>query len=158
MQSPETTLMSMRPSRVLFLRYYVAAVLLLILSVVIGSGIFMMPAIGPVVAALVTIGVAGLFLFTGLILVLIAELSRFGTKYIVTDFRVIRKVGIIRRKENAMPFNKLERTELSQGVLDRILGIGSVVVDTGEDQMTIASVRNPRDVEQTISSRLQKVR
>ena len=57
-----------------------------------------------------------------------------------------------------MPFNKLERTEMSQGVIDRILGIGSVVVDTGEDQMTIKSVRNPRDVEQTISSRLQKVR
>jgi len=106
----------------------------------------------------VTIGVAGLLLFTALILVLVAELSRLGTRYIVTDFRVIRKVGIVRRKENAMPFNKLERTEMSQGVIDRILGIGSVVVDTGEDQMTIKSVRNPRDVEQTISSRLQKVR
>jgi membrane protein YdbS with pleckstrin-like domain len=150
--------MSLRPSRVLFLRYYVAAFLLLILSVVIGFGIFMMPAIGPVVATLVTIGVAGLFLFTALVLVLVAELSRLGTKYVVTDFRVIRKTGIIRRKENAMPFNKLERTEMSQGVLDRILGIGSVVVDTGEDQMTIKSVRNPRGVEQTISSRLQKVR
>ncbi len=158
MQTPETTLMSLRPSRVLFLRYYVAAFLLLILSVVIGFGIFMMPAIGPVVATLVTIGVAGLLLFTALILVLVAELSRLGTRYIVTDFRVIRKVGIVRRKENAMPFNKLERTEMSQGVIDRILGIGSVVVDTGEDQMTIKSVRNPRDVEQTISSRLQKVR
>jgi membrane protein YdbS with pleckstrin-like domain len=158
MQTPEVTLLSLRPSRVLVLKYYVVAVLLMILSFIIGFGIFQMPAIGPIVATLVTIGVVGLFLFTSLILVLIAELTRLGTKYIVTDFRIIRKVGILRRTENVMPYNKLERVELSQGILDRILGIGSLVVDTGEDQMTIASVRNPRNVEQTVMSRLQKVR
>ncbi len=158
MQTPEVTLLSLRPSRVLVLRYYVGAVLLMILSFIIGFGIFRMPAIGPIVATLVTIGVVGLFLLTALILVLIAELMRLSTKYVVTDLRIIRKVGILRRSENAMPYNKLERVELSQGILDRILGIGSLVVDTGEDQMTIASVRNPRNVEQTVMGRLQKVR
>ena len=57
-----------------------------------------------------------------------------------------------------MPYTKVERVELLQSLLDRVLGIGTVVLDTGEDQILVAHVRSPRTIHQTIMTRIQRVR
>ena len=49
----------------------------------------------------------------------------------------------------------LERVQVTQGILDRVLGIGTLVIDTGEDKMLISSVRNPEKVERAIMGRMQ---
>src|SRR3989304_1773608 len=78
----------------------------------------------------------------GLPAVLYAEFSRLTIKYTVTDSRIIRKDGIIRRRTNQMPFNKIERVELDQGLIQRMLNLGDIVLDTGEDTIVLQSLGN----------------
>ncbi len=155
MATSETTLLAARPSRIVVLRYYVAAVFLLVLTFFLWFFDYLLPAL-PISRTTLTLGGTAVLGFLFLLLLLVAELKRLTTKYVVTDFRVIRRDGILRKSENVMPYNKVERVQLSQGILERVLGIGTLVVDTGEDQMLIASVRNPRNVERTIMSRMQR--
>lgn len=158
MATSEKTLIATRPSRIIALGYYVAAFFLFLLAGSLWFFSALLPALGFITrASLVLFG--GVFLaFLGFLLVLIAEIKRLATKYVITDFRVMRMEGLLRRSQNAMPYTKMERVHLTQGILQRILGIGTVVVDTGEDQIQIASVRDPGNVERTIMGRMQGTR
>ena len=156
MASSETTLIAVRPSRILFLKYYVVAVLFLFLIFFLWFFDFLIPGLSIISRTAIKLWGTAVLGFLALVLVLVAELKRLATKYVVTDFRVIRMDGILRKSENVMPYNKLERVQLTQGLVERILGIGTLVVDTGEDQMLIASVRNPRNVERAIMGRMQR--
>ncbi len=155
MASSETTLIAVRPSRILILKYYIVAVLFLLLIFFLWFFDYLLPAM-PITKAAIKLWGTAVLGFLALVLVLVGELKRLATKYVVTDFRVIRMDGILRKSENAMPYNKVERVQLTQGLVERILGIGTLVVDTGEDQMLISSVRNPRNVERAIMGRMQR--
>ena len=156
MQTSETTLLSLRPSRVIALGHYVGIVLLLLLTVVLWFFNYLLPAL-PVTSRTFTIVGSGVFVFLALLLWIRAELKRMATKYVVTDFRVIRKDGLLRRTETVVPYRQLERVMMTQGLLDRVLGIGTLVIDTGEDQVMIAKVRDPQKVEAAIMGRMQQL-
>ncbi|TLZ70126.1 MAG: PH domain-containing protein [Methanobacteriota archaeon] len=154
MQTSETTLLSLRPSRVVVLGHYVAIVLLLLLTVAFWFFNYLVPAV-PIQRGLFATGVSAFLIFLAFVLWIRAELKRASTKYLITDFRVIRKDGILRRTETIVPYRQLERVQVTQGILDRVLGIGTLVIDTGEDKMLISSVRNPEKVERAIMGRMQ---
>jgi len=153
----EATLHTTRPSRLISFKYYAAAVLLAILAFLLWFFQSYLPDL-PIGRATLVTWVSAFLIFLAIVSVIIAELRRFSTKYIITDFRVIRKDGIVRRHQNVMPYTKLERVQLTQGLLDRILGIGTVVLDTGEDQIPLSAVRDPRGIEAMIMSRIQRTR
>ena len=50
-----------------------------------------------------------------------------------------------------MPFNRVERVEVTQSIIGRIFGIGNVVVDTGDDHVVLKSIRGPSKTEQIVS-------
>ena len=155
MQAPERTLLSLRPSRLLVLRYYVGMVLLLVLTLLLWVFNYLIPPVGPITTRTLSLGATGFFLFLVFLLWMIAEFKRASTRYEVTDFRIVRKDGILRRNETAVPYRQLERVVLHQGILDRVLGIGTLVIDTGDDTVQISSIRDPKKVEQAIMSRMQ---
>ena len=154
MQTNETTLLSIRPSRVIVLRYYVGMFVLIFLIASLWFFNALIPPL-PITKTTLLIGGTALLGFLTLLLFVMAEYKRMSTRYIVTDFRVIRKDGILRRVETVVPYRLLERVQLTQGVLDSILGIGTLIIDTGDDTVQIASVRNPESVEKAILSRMQ---
>ena len=92
-----------------------------------------------------------LLVFLALILFVIAEIKRVVHLYIVTNIRVIEKVGIFRKSTVVMMIEKVQRVYSSQSVLQRLFRYGDVIVDTGEDQMILASVRYPSKVEGAIT-------
>ncbi len=151
MQANERELMSMGPSRALFLRYYVGVVLLLILT----AAMWLFNNLLPALVQTFTLALTAFFGLLILILLVVVEWNRASTKYTVTDFRIIRKDGLLRRKETVVPYRQLERVVVNQGILDRILGIGTLSIDTGEDTVKISSVRNPKKVEQAIMKGMQ---
>lgn len=151
MQANERTLMSMGPARAHFLRYYVGIVLLLGLTVLLWLFKSFLPALVQTFTLPVTLFIAVFIL----LLLLIAEWKRASTRYVVTDFRIIKKHGILRRNETVVPYRQLERVVLHQGIIDRILGIGSLTIDTGDDTVEIASVRDPKGVEKAIMGGMQ---
>jgi len=155
MQGPEKTLLSIRPSRIIVLRYYVGIVFLLIVAFAVWFFKYLLPPTPFIAQQILVTAASSFLLFLAVLLWLIAEYKRASTRYLVTDFRVIRREGILRRTETVVPYRQLERVQLTQGIIDRLLGIGTLVIDTGDDTVQIASVRDPRKVEEAIMSRMQ---
>jgi uncharacterized membrane protein YdbT with pleckstrin-like domain len=150
----ETTVLSLRPTRLIALHYYVAWIFLWILSALTfldptrlipdwRLGGFRLQSYGGAL-----LGILGLFA------VLYAEIKRRAIRYTITDERVIRKDGILRRKTNQMPFTKIERIQLDQGILQRIFKFGDIVMDTGEDTITLESVGNVELVQDQLSKQV----
>jgi len=160
MPSTETTLVYTKPSRLLVLKHYIAAIFLVVLAAILFFQAFgiRLPGIGSYVEpSLVNLAAQLLLVLLALALLLKAEAKRYSTRYLITDFRIIRRDGILRTSETVFPYRQLERVQLSQGILERIFGIGTIVVDTGEDQLLIAAIPNPRKVQQAIMDRVQRV-
>ena len=155
MQGPEKTLLSIRPSRIIVLRYYVGIVFLLIVAFAVWFFKYLLPPTPFIAQQILVTAASSFLLLLAVLLWLIAEYKRASTRYLVTDFRVIRREGILRRTETVVPYRQLERVQLTQGIIDRLLGIGTLVIDTGDDTVQIASVRDPRKVEEAIMGRMQ---
>jgi len=156
MDAGEKTLLVTRPTRLIALRFYLAMFLLLILA---GAVFFVdrlapsFPnvAIGPV--RLSTI-LAGFVAFLALLAFLTAELKRKTTRYIITDNKIIREDGILNKNTVMIPYTQLERVDLHQTLSQRILKIGTIVVDTGDDTMNIDMVPRPSHIQELLSTRI----
>jgi len=99
-----------------------------------------------------------LLIFIALISVLVAEVRRIKQEYLITNLRIIDSYGILKKTTTVMMANQVERVYSTQGILQRLLRYGDVVVDTGEDQVTLEGVHNPKKIEgvitQAMASRL----
>ena len=158
MHAGEETLLVTRPTRLIALRYWTAMFLALILAGVFGFHVprfFGSSALNYSVAG-IDLGVilAGFFLFLALLAFLAAELKRKTIRYIITDNKIIREDGILNKNTEMIPYTQLERVDLHQSFGQRILKIGTIVVDTGDDKLSIEMVRHPAKVQELLSNRL----
>ena len=97
---------------------------------------------------------AGFFLFIALIAFIVAELKRKTTRYVITDNKIIREDGILNKNTVMIPYTQLERVDMKQTFGQRILRIGTIVVDTGDDTMNLDMISRPAQVQELLSSRL----
>ncbi len=144
---PETTLLSLRPTRLISLGHYVLWIVLWVFALVIYTvnpygliPVFTIPGINIRLQTFF----AWLLGILGFIEVVNAELRRRRVQYIVTDNRIIRKDGLLTRRTMEIPFTQIERVELEQGIIQRIFGFGDLVLDTGEDTEVLQSLRHVR--------------
>ncbi len=152
----EQTLMTARPTRYIAFGSYV----LLLLCILLAPFVYFQPwfltntlgtAVGPVtVRDLVT----GLLLLIALYALIRAELKRATTFYVITDNKIIRRDGILSKNTQMVPYTQLERVDLNQSLGQRILHIGTVVVDTGDDVLKIEQVPHPEKIQELLSQRL----
>lgn len=154
----ERTLLVTRPTRLVALRYYAGMVLFFVLG-----GLFYFQIVEALYPAFPSTTVAGWstdrivgigFAILGLLLLLVAELIRKSTKYTITDNKIIREDGILSKRTGMVPYTQLERVDLNQTFVQRILRIGTIVVDTGDDSMNIDMIRSPKRVQELLSKRL----
>jgi len=150
-ESGERTLMMMRPVRLKNLRYYILLIVFVILAGYLqwfrSSWLPNFEILGRSVYDFIEV----LLIFVALILLLVAEVRRLFQQYLVTNMRVIDTYGLIRKSTTVMMTNQIERVYTSQGILQRLLRFGDVVVDTGEDQIILEGVRQPVKVEGAIT-------
>lgn len=156
--SGEQTLLVTRPTRLIALRYWSAMVLALILAGVFGLRIpralgtnLLNYTVGGIDFGLI---LAAFFLFLALLAFLAAELKRKTTRYIITDNKIIREDGILNKNTQMIPYTQLERVDLHQTFGQRIMKIGTIVVDTGDDVLKIDMIRHPAQVQELLSNRL----
>lgn len=72
--------------------------------------------------------------------------------YSVTNQRLYVEEGIIAKKKKDIPLQKINDLEVSQGILQRMLGAGNILVLTGNDKPTIlANIDNPEAFKNQIS-------
>src|SRR5437773_1409773 len=147
-----------RASRLFALRFWSAMLLALILAGVFG---FHIPRFLGFTALSYTVAgidlgliLAGFFLFLALLAFSAAELKRKTIRYIITDNKIIREDGILNKNTQMIPYTQLERVDLHQSFAQRIMKIGTIVVDTGDDKLSIDMVRHPAKVQELLSNRL----
>ena len=116
-------------------------------------------------ALFLTIGSAGpgplIFNILGfgfLILAPISALKAWFKQWIseiaVTNFRVVRKSGFIRRQTWEMNMDKVESVTVDQSILGRILGYGTIhVLGTGEGLEHLHNIRAPIELRNRIVAR-----
>jgi membrane protein YdbS with pleckstrin-like domain len=55
-------------------------------------------------------------------------------EFVVTNRRLIRKVGMVSREVQQAPIEKIQDITVEQGVLGRMLGFGTVIVETASEK------------------------
>ncbi len=152
----EQTLLTAKPTRYIALHYYVLMLIAIIVAPLVFFHVSYLsqlpdPPAGPVHSDTI---IAGLLLLLALYCLVRAELKRATTIYIITDNKIIRRDGILSRNTQMMPYTMLNRVDLNQTFGQRMLHIGSILVDTGDDRMSIDHVAHPERIQQLLSSRI----
>ena len=96
--------------------------------------VFLWPVIWFIIAIMLfsgggeTASVGGLFILISIITGIVSLINFKTSEFGITNKRVIVKVGFIRRNSIEVLLNKVEGIQVSQGILGRILGFGSITV------------------------------
>ena len=68
------------------------------------------------------------FLLVAIVLFLRSSIARVNTEIVVTDKRIIHKVGWFAHRSEEMNITKIETVEVRQGVMGGIFGYGTVLI------------------------------
>jgi uncharacterized membrane protein YdbT with pleckstrin-like domain len=75
---------------------------------------------------------------------------RRGVRYEITDSRVMEHTGRLSSETDEFLIDDITRVQTRQSLGERLIGGGTIVVDTGVDELTLAAVPNHQDVVETI--------
>lgn len=105
------------------------------------AGIFLPDILIPIIFLNSSSILFGIFI----LFIILAIIDHYRILYIITNKRVIRRVGIIAKYEKSVFCEEVTDVRLHQNFIERILGIGGIEVDTSEPgiEMDIEDVRNP---------------
>lgn len=102
----------------------------------------------------------------GIIILLIAAIpiayirtARKRSRYIVTNQRVKKSVGLLRRSTGEVRIADIRGLSTNQGLLERIVGKGSVLIDTGAStgKLGIQGVSDPQGLAATIREQQRRI-
>jgi len=77
-------------------------------------------------------------------------LIRKRTRYVVTTGRVVKKKGWLSKSSEEYPMEEIRHIKTSRSIGERILGGGTIILDTGPGEIHLEAVPGPRDVVNTI--------
>jgi uncharacterized membrane protein YdbT with pleckstrin-like domain len=70
------------------------------------------------------------------------------THYVLTDERILFQDGVIARERRDLPLNRINDHVLTQSLLDRLFGTGTLTVDSiGDQAAVLRSIPHGRDVQ-----------
>jgi hypothetical protein len=102
-------------------------------------------------------GAAALLLF-GLIAIIAGAVRRNATEMAVTTRRVVVKQGLMSRKTIEMLLNKIETIEVSEPMIGRMLGYGSItMVGTGGTSEPFHKIAHPLLFRGEVQQQLEKL-
>lgn len=86
----------------------------------------------------------GVLLLAAILILVRIWLRQWSTEMVVTDRRVIYKIGLIRRHTVEMNISKIETVDVEQDILGRIFGYGTVLIrGTGAGFEPLQQVADP---------------
>ncbi len=103
-----------------------------------------------------SVATGGIFLIVVIYLVIL----RLTTKYTLTNHRLIIEKGIIAKKIDDIELYRIKDTKLDQGVVDRMLQIGSVKVNTSDvsGNWNIQKILLPRETREKIRAATEQLK
>jgi hypothetical protein len=84
-----------------------------------------------------------------------------NTKYVLTTERIIIQVGLLGRREEQIDLGRVKDIRLTQGVSDRMIGIGQIEVistDPSTPSFRLMGIKDPRKVRDLIWSAVNQRR
>jgi uncharacterized membrane protein YdbT with pleckstrin-like domain len=75
---------------------------------------------------------------------------RRGVRYEVTPDRVMKHTGRLSSKTDEFQLENVKRVRTKQSVGEKLFGAGSIVIDSGVDEMKLSAVPNHDQVVQSI--------
>lgn len=103
---------------------------------------------------------------SGFVLLLIAAIpflyvryARKRSRYVVTNQRVKKSVGLLKKSTGEVRIADIRGLSTHQGVLERLVGKGSVLIDTGAaaGKLGIQGVSEPQDLAATIRQQQRRI-
>ena len=92
------------------------------------------------------------WLIIGVFLFISMYLEKWTTERALTNRRLILKRGFIRRKTEEISFNRVEEVNLSQSILQRILGSGDIkVTGTVAGEIMLKNIDDPLEVQKKVN-------
>jgi membrane protein YdbS with pleckstrin-like domain len=72
--------------------------------------------------------------------------------FVVTSDRVIFRQGVFAKRGIEIPLGRVNNVNFSQGILERIVGAGNLMIESGgeDGQSHFTDIRRPQDVQKTI--------
>lgn len=88
------------------------------------------------------------------VLLVCAAFLRRWARYILTSCRIIVKNGYTGREIQAIPINDIREVTITQGPLARIMGIGSVVIQSagGDRLVVLHGIKDPEVLQRRIQA------
>ena len=99
---------------------------------------------GPKASAIST-AAAGMFLLIALVLFAIRGLRAHADEFVVTDRRILHKVGIFAHETRQCPLERIQDVTVDQSFWGRLLGYGDLGIETASErgQILFPTIRNP---------------
>lgn len=122
---PEQTYLIFHPTRLAFLKWYLIALIFILVGIFVILSAFEIIRFGLTVSkdySLYTIFIP----FIGIVFIIIAGLLRKVDTYYITNYRIIEKRGIINIKEDSINWEKISNYSLTQSAIGRLFNIGTI--------------------------------
>ena len=96
-----------------------------------------------------------------IIMLLVAWARIASTQYRFTNQRLFKRTGLIAKHEEEIELFRIRDVKLSQGIIQRIFGIGDIVVISSDETspiLLIKGVRNPENIKETLRTAYREAR
>jgi len=121
----------LKPSRWIFLGWYLLG-MLIILSTWIGSAFIDSV---PIVIDDYSI-IAVPMVVIGIIVIISAEILRGANRYYITTTRIMHEYSLFSRKRSSATYRHIQDLHATQGILERLIGIGTLHINTAGTHLT----------------------
>jgi membrane protein YdbS with pleckstrin-like domain len=113
--------------------YYRTALALLLVSAVFALWWWLGGRLGAESTSAVFRNLALLFLGAAVASFVVRRIRNAADEFVVTNRRVLRKIGLLAREAEHAPIEKIQDIMIAQGVIARLLGYGTVALETASE-------------------------
>lgn len=103
------------------------------------------------------LGILSLLSFIGIIILILTELIRNANNYYITNKRIIHEYTFLSRKISSIPNRKIQDLHMTQNIIDRLFGIGTIYVNSAGSssiEIRLKGLKNPEKVKKLIDKRI----
>jgi uncharacterized membrane protein YdbT with pleckstrin-like domain len=98
---------------------------------------------------------SGFLFLVGLVIILMAVIVAQTTEFAVTNRRVVLKTGVTSRKVTELQLNKSEGLQISEGIIGRMFGYGTVKVTTGGVAESVRFLAKPFEFKKQVNNAIE---